>query len=61
MEASLIELYSVHRAKGGPHIKGLFNFNGSVWGGFPVLATKGRNLTETENAQHALKLIFTST
>ena len=40
------------------YFQGKFNFNFQwlFWGGFPISATKGRNLTETEKAQNALKL-----
>ena len=43
------------------YFQGKFNFHEYFWDGFPISATKERNLTETENAQYVLKLILRST
>ena len=40
------------------YFQGKIYFHGSVWGGFPISATKGGSFTETENAQSALKWIL---
>ena len=42
--------------------QGKFSLYGSFWGGFPISAAKGRNLTdEAEDAQIAKKWILIST
>ena len=43
------------------YFQGKFNFHDPFWDGFSISATNGSNLTETGNAQNALKLIFIST
>ena len=73
----LAQIYQVHKPQGNglctheilmldhqlsylpAYFQGEFSLYGSSWGGF--LATKGRDLTETEDVQNVMKWILITT